>query len=167
MVDEILSEVRESLDLLTSDPDEKNWSETEWTKRVKQTISEVSKKHDFKVYASSVPGVDGGEWLYDISVMKLSKDGGIKQFLLAVESEWIQKRWEIKEDFLKLVVARSDARVMIFQTKDQKQFNDITIYLKSLAKSFPLSQDNDKYLFICWVKEKRGFSYENINLPAI
>lgn len=54
---------------------------------------------------------------------------------------------KITEDFLKLVQARADSRVMVFQGNDIGSITEILIHM---AEKFEGSQQGDRWLFAGW-----------------
>ena len=71
-------------------------------------LAEFAREHGGKI---------GGEWLYDFTCLRYSSCGYLKRIPLVAECEWkIQEsnQDEVNEDFEKLMLARADVRLMVF-----------------------------------------------------
>jgi len=63
----------------------------------------------------------------------------------------------IRYDFDKLIVGRSDLRVLIYQAKNQKKIDDFNNELIKRITSFKYSMKGDRYLFIAFNWEGGGY----------
>lgn len=95
-----------------------------------------------------------GEWLYDILWWDENDQGYAINIPLVAESEW-GDTVRVKEDFQKLLLARSKYRVMIFECG-----NDIIKWSKDQIKKFNHTQTGDRYLFCSWRGNALGFHFE-------
>jgi len=76
--DHIEQEIREALEKIPGRAS--NWGETEWTRNIKNELAKLGKKHRYHVYARDYDGVNGGEWLFDMTWLEYSE----KEFLLDI-----------------------------------------------------------------------------------
>jgi len=133
---------------------EQHWTrDRQWTDGIHNHLSAIGHKYECLVYASQTrcPSADGPEWLYDHHWRIMGADGSLIRIPLAMEIEWgfgaktiVQK---IIEDFLKLVQARANLRVMVFQCNDVTSMTDRLI---SMVRLFNDSQHGDRWIFAGW-----------------
>lgn len=159
MSDSLLEFVANSIDSVSSALAKAKASDREWTRQIKLGLMDVAEKHEYEIYASGLPGAAGGEWLYDVSMMRYSAENGIEELALALESEWQQSDWEIANDFSKLVVSRADARAFICPAKNPERAKQVFDKLQHLAKQFPSSVSGDQYLISCWIESEVKFEH--------
>src|SRR5690348_17184672 len=96
---------------------------TVWTMEAKSNICRLGADLGFQVAASGASPNRFGEWLYDICWLDyaLGKDGvplHLKRVRLAAECEW-GNPGDVEDDFEKLLAARADIRVMVFESKNE------------------------------------------------
>jgi hypothetical protein len=129
------------------------WSDRQWTDGIHAGLSDIGHGYGFRVFAtqSRCATADGPEWLYDHQWQIVSDNAALIRLPLIAEIEWgfgAATMFErIKEDFLKLVQARADLRVMVFQGRAVEQ---TTSRLIEFAESFEGTQVADRYLFAGW-----------------
>jgi len=109
------TEIQNILDNIALDAEGKSWGDREWTKQIKSRLAGLGRKYKYWVYASQAENIDGGEWLFDLTWLNYSGNNLIN-VELALESEWNTN--SINDDFQKLLLARAELRVMIFQSKN-------------------------------------------------
>ena len=156
--DQIVCEVRKALHELH------NKSVVDWTKEVKTALCKACKNHDrqFKLYASGMNNVvDGGEWLYDVTCLSYDAGGYLKRIPLVAESEW-GSRNDVHDDFEKLMLARADVRVMVFDgrrygTSKEARFEEFAKYISECDRT----ETGDTYLLAAWTPGK--FAYYRID----
>jgi len=133
---------------------EQGWEkDSQWTNGIHQRLAEIGHKYGVHVFANPnrCRTADGCEWLYDHHWRLSGKKGELIKIPLVVEIEWgfgaatIFKK--ITEDFLKLVQARADVRVMVFHCNDVPHTINKLI---AMVKSFKGSQQGDNWLFAGW-----------------
>ena len=88
------------------------------------------------------------EWLYDLAWVHASDGFIVQDVFLVAEIEWSGTR-AIQEDFQKLLLARADCRVMIFDDTD-----GLHEPLIAQARTFGKSRPGDRYLFASFGDEK-------------
>jgi hypothetical protein len=125
--------------------------DSQWTIGINKFLATLGHRYGCTVHASRCPEADGPEWLYDHH-WRLSE--GNSEFIripLVMEIEWgfgnADLFEKVLDDFLKLVQARTDLRVMVFQGN---AIDNITEDLISRAERFSLNQKGDRYLFVGW-----------------
>ena len=161
--DKIISEVRAALDALFSKPALGNAGKAIWTKEVTTTLCNACKacNPNFHFCAKGVAGVaESGEWLYDVTCLMYDGDDYLKKIPLVAECEWGDQD-KIYYDFEKLLLARADVRVMVFDSKywapDDDKFEEFAKY----TCKYDHTQTGDTYLFAAWTPDK--FDYRRID----
>lgn len=139
-----------------------NLTDPEWTSAIKGILAKLGHQEGCKV-ATSPAGIRGGrdfaqlcqavqghkpdhtEWLYDILWYQDYPDnlGYLLDVLLVAESEWSSKDY-VKDDFQKLLLARSKYRIMIYQCETD---GTVIRWAKEQIRNFKLTQQGDRYLF--------------------
>lgn len=127
--------------------------DSQWTNGINRRMAEIGHAHGCQVFASQnrCPEADGPGWLYDHHWRIATEEIVLARIPLVMEIEWgfgaktiLNK---ITEDFLKLVQARADLRVMVFQGNDIGSITEILIHM---AEKFEGSQQGDRWLFAGW-----------------
>ena len=143
-VRQALNEIRLSLAKVDSHLSGKKES----TKEVKTKLCQTGRYLGYRVAARDV---DDGyrnekEWLFDVVWMSLAwEPRQLKRIHLVVESEW-GNCGDILDDFEKLLVARSDVRLMIFQASNEVEVEEMFDLLEREAEGFEQRQAGDYYL---------------------
>lgn len=83
---------------------------------------------------------------YDLSQDYPDNLGYLLDVLLVAESEWSSKDY-VKDDFQKLLLARSKYRIMIYQCETD---GTVIRWAKEQIRNFKLTQQGDRYLFCSW-----------------
>ena len=118
-----------------------------------QYTSDQVREHIQEMLGVPVPNYLS-EWLYDILWWdQQSPQGYVNDIPLVVESEWGDAQ-AVKEDFHRLLLARSKYRIMIFECG-----RDIIQWFKAQIQQFKLTQSGDRYLF-CSYEVDRRFHFE-------
>jgi len=125
-------------------------------------LCRLGKDNRYWVYASSCDDSDSGEWLYDLTWLNYSGKR-LTDVELVLESEWTPSG--VDEDFQKLMLARSELRVMIFQKKNRESALEKIGDLKQQVTKFTKSGFGDRYLFSCWLSDVREFYHEEFVAP--
>lgn len=125
--------------------------DSHWTIGINMFLASLGHKNGCTVHASRCPEADGPEWLYDHHWRLSEGDCEFVRIPLIMEIEWgfgnASLFEKVLDDFLKLVQARTDLRVMVFQGNGIDKTTDDLI---SKAKRFSLNQKGDLYLFAGW-----------------
>ncbi len=191
---EIIKQVRNALDTTVENWSTKNagyWPRPECTKAVKEALCLWGLQRGFFVCAGGVkelvkanPTMTQGEWLYDITCLEYDRKGWLKRVPLVVECEWGFKYEQVPKDFRKLLLARADVRVMIFngnhwggarRQPDGRPAWAVSHHLQELkryAVKFKDSGSGDTYLFVARLHDKGEngpenyrFDYETFIVP--
>jgi hypothetical protein len=131
-----------------------SWTrDSQWTDGIHSRMADLGHQHGLRVFATQIrcPKADGPEWLYDHHWRAANDGDGLVRIPLVMEIEWgfgSAKLFEcVKKDFLKLVQARADVRVMVFHGNNIPTMTDNLI---SLADCFEGTQQGDQYFFAGW-----------------
>ena len=156
MKDELVKEVRERLDDLYRELNPNDIG----TEAVKTALLKACKAIDkkFYVYASAlaVPPAAGGEWLFDVTCLNYDDEDFLRRMPLVAESEWGNEN-DIYDDFQKLLLARADVRVMIFDGTRSPGYSAIFTSLAKYIARCERSEEGDTYLFAAWTPKKFTF----------
>ena len=155
MSDRLVKTIKSNLDKLY---DQMNGHDIN-TVEVKTALCAACNKNK-KVYtfATGVDSAHGDEWLYDVTALRYNKPKGdyIIRTVLVAESEWGCER-EILNDFQKLMVARADVRVMVFDGTQKPRYRKFfKIFAKHIAKC-EQSKQGDIWLFAAWMPKRWKF----------
>ncbi|KOY87812.1 hypothetical protein AD998_18225 [bacterium 336/3] len=141
-------------------------SRTGWTSTIKTALcelkNEVNAGSDICLAASSVENKDWIEWLFDVTLYIYSGGGDfrhLKRIHLAVECEWDYNPQEIQNDFEKLLVAKAQYKLMIFQAKDNDSLKNTISELKTIIDNFP-SYPEERYMFAAYSDEDGVFYFD-------
>ena len=163
--DQLINEVRNRLDMLFPEPD------LGWTDAVKIALCEACKECDpqCQLFANGVLGVDkggladGGEFLFDVTCLQYDCNGYQRGVPLVAECEWGGKA-RIYYDFEKLLLARADVRVLVFDGRFWSGAEDAENRFEVLARYINTSEQTvpgETFLLAAWMKGK--FEYCRID----
>lgn len=134
--------------------EDQGWtSDKQWTDEILKRMAEIGHLHGCQVFASQnrCKEADGPGWLYDHHWRISSEETMLARIPLVMEIEWgfgAKTMFDkITEDFLKLVQARADLRVMVFQGNE---VDAVTEKLIAMADKFEGTQQGDRWLFAGW-----------------
>lgn len=177
--DEIIREVRRALDAIfektkelekIEGAEQKLESTKWWTNQVMTALCDWSLEKGFWVdvsgmneFAEAYPGRVGNEFLYDLTCLK--RDGEwLEEIPLVAECEW-GKPQGIEYDFQKLLLARADVRLMVFNGNhyrtDDPRSSDAKTSIESgglekfvdYIKKYKQTKKGDAYLFAARLHE--------------
>lgn len=142
---------------------ERNSSPAAWTREIKDRLCRLGQSQGFKVGTSGCISAspDWGEWLYDMTWFEVHEDR-IVRLPMILESEWIFGG--VEDDFYKLVQARADLRVLIFENKYSRIASKLE-ELKSRLSDFRQAEAGDRYLFAANNWDQTGFVFESYAIP--
>ena len=136
-----------------------NMTQAQRTFAIKTELVEACKKiNDVAAYASPKDklNVDGAEWLYDVTALLYDipdDDNCFSRTVLVAECEWDNKL-NIVNDFQKLLLARADVRVMVFDGRWKPGYQELfTIFQNNIAKN-KQAQLSDIWLFATWTVDE-------------
>jgi hypothetical protein len=138
------------------------WESGRWTKAIKLGLLDIAKKEPTKyiVCANGIVGTDDKEWLYDMIWLENHENGGIKNVPLVMESELHSQDNEVDEDFCKLLVARADHRLWIFQRRTVEEIKASINACIQRVQTLVSSQSGDRYLFAGLSWNPRDFIFQ-------
>ena len=183
--DPIEQEIVDSLKAFYPVAVSKRYTNADWTKGIKAVFSAIGHKNQYTTYFSNGAGrlfndiqkdvsqTLGGllvptgshrpnefcEWLYDIVWWRQDNQGHVIDIPLVAESEWGDFN-AVKDDFQKLLLARSKYRVMIFEYNNKNQNNCVINWCKDQINKFKYTQKGDRYLFCFYQGNEFGFYCE-------
>lgn len=144
-----ISEIEKFFAGLQGTAKKEGWhKDSQWTVGINAHLAHIAHQHGFLVFASRCESSNGPEWLYDHH-WRVKVDGELSGIPLAMEIEWgfgsptLRKR--VREDFLKLVQARVELRVMVFSAQG---VSEAIGELIGLAERFEETSTGDRYLFV-------------------
>ncbi len=155
------SEILRNLQKLTANLLERNASEDDWTKAIKQELVRQGHKLGYQVAASGCEDADHREWLFDVSWLSYEEtaDGPehcLKRLHLAAESEW-GDLGAIYGDFEKLLIARADVCLMIFQERDAGAIAEVARLLRKSVENFEGGGRRDRHLLMGYDLKENTF----------
>jgi hypothetical protein len=164
-IDEMASQVRQSIESICTQAQAENLSDGRWTFNILSELTRLGRGYGFKVRgAKQREDYFETGWLWDLTWTEISDwrrsdraDGKLVEIPLVLESEWsLAYENEILWDFQKLLVARAHLRVMIFQQNTKESANKCLERMRDAIQSFSATRSGDRYLFACWIiKESR------------
>ena len=157
MTDNIIREVRKALDQL----DEHAIADLTNAK-IQTALYQACKQcdPDFEVYASKAREARE-EWLYDVFCRSCDDDGYPKRNVLVAECERAGKG-AVYDDFEKLLVARADVRIMLFNGNhwsEGERFEEFAKYVERCEHTVA----GDIYLLVARVSNPERFQYYRID----
>lgn len=93
---------------------------------------------------SCYPQANDGEWLYDQLWYVTRTDNSIIRVPMVLEAEFTDTEPHIDGDFQKLLIARADVRVWLWQTVDALKHIDL---YKQQIRDFDRSLPRDEWVF--------------------
>ncbi len=94
-------------------------SDSVWTAGLKQVLYGLGEARQLQAWGTS--SEHGAEWLWDVCWIKVGRGWtDFRGVFLACEIEWKISRKALLEDFLKLVAAKADYRLFVFQASSVK-----------------------------------------------
>ncbi|WP_028453845.1 hypothetical protein [Chitinilyticum aquatile] len=127
--------------------------ESPWTIAVKMVIVKIGRDFGWLTAANGCDSDEGKEWLYDVVWYQSDQAHHITDVPLVAESEWGGED-AIKEDFEKLLVARSRYRVMVFQSESEEGVRNLFNRIRLWISKFHRTESGDRYLLAGWAKSK-------------
>ena len=118
----------------------------EWTEAIKDTARKIGIREHYEVAPD--PQKYNQQWLYDLVWYKESEIG-TTSVPLVLESEWSMDFYQVRIDFEKLLVAKSQLKIMIFQ----QHVAEMTDWFQKLTKcveAFSPIMDDEIYLLLCY-----------------
>jgi hypothetical protein len=155
-------------DIVASCGDGDDGKSKNWTEAINKTMYEVAKRINKNyLVASKLNSLrDNPEWLYDL-VWYSDNKFGIDKIHLILESEWkTPKRhrqeeydyfYDLKYDFEKLIMGRSEHRVFIFEGDTKEEIESIFDKLIAIIKASKIPLIDDRFMFAGWITSKEFY----------
>lgn len=118
-----------------------------WTKAVVECLTQAAPEHGCHGCAHSC---GRGEFLYDVTWLKLLPDGHLQDVPLVAESEWGNGK-AVETDFDKLLLTRAAHRLMVFDGTRIANCTEFIGQLRERVRQFGRTGKNDRYLFAFWL----------------
>lgn len=158
----LVSEIKAALDMVNAEHSNgPGLYDHEWTRRIKEELGALGKRKGYYTYGlkNSPLHCHDGEFMFDLCWLDYgTEDTWLKRVPLVMECEWLGAD-DIDNDFLKLLMARADLRVMIFGTQTSEESQDTVQRLRRWIKEFEGSERGDRFLLCGWCGDTRGFLY--------
>lgn len=139
-----------------------------WTREVKTALCRWGVNQGFYACAHSVKDRFRDlpkkkrpryEWLFDVTCLTY-RGRYLDRVPLVAECEWGNEN-DIHDDFEKLLVARAEIRVMVFDA-DQLPKGDKFRKFEKYVRRFGSTRPEDTYLLAAYSEEQDGFEYRQI-----
>lgn len=135
-----------------------NWKRGVWTARIKKDLCNLSHELGYSVACSGYDQADDREWLYDMVWWK--QDGPyMSRIALVLESEW-NPEIPLDGDFLKLMLARADHHVWIFQAITEAAICSVIDSCIEHLRHFEGLVTGDRFLFAGLSWNPRQFYFQ-------
>ncbi len=95
------------------------------------------------------------EWMWD-GVAWEQSGGWVLNQPLVLESQWDDKE-DVEDDFQRLMVARADHRVLVFEAYTQDDADIIVKECIHAVGAYRGTAAGDRYLFACWLADNRFY----------
>ena len=122
-MDPVEAAIQAALELIPARAAAGHWTDAMWTVAVKEALVYVGRSFGWLTAASGC-NADQGEWLYDVVWYQSDHANHMTDVPLVAESEW-GRGSAVKDDFEKLLVARSKYRVMVFQADSEDEVREL------------------------------------------
>lgn len=128
-----------------------------WTRAINNLLKEVARAiHADCLIACKQKDIrDCSEWLYDFVCYRENKIG-LDNVLFVAESQWMNL-WhkyrnfkDIRFDFEKLMLARCQIRIMIFEANNEAEIQKYITQLNNIVANSQMTQTNDRYMYMAW-----------------
>ena len=143
---------------------------TEKTIAVKTVLVDACNAIDDDVNTYASPEiyfeVDGAEWLYDVTALlyDIPDENCFSRTVLVAECEWDNEE-NILIDFQKLLLARADVRVMVFDGSWPPGYQELfRIFGMNIAQN-KQAQLGDIWLFAAWTNDE-GWKFRRIDVSS-
>ena len=164
-LDDIETRIVEKLSSMALDATQEAWTDPKWTLEIKRRIGLLGKERGYYVCATGWTPPDGqGEWLFDLVWLSVQNQL-IIDVPLVLESEWDYGPKGICEDFSKLLLARAQHRVMIFNQKTLGEVEKIFDMLSGWVSAYLRGQRGDRYLLAGLDNTKKAFVNRLVIVP--
>ena len=129
-----------------------------WTSGVLSALARAGEHFGYRVAPSRVADTEQkdrawGEWLYDLVWFDMDENESWESkkhwsVALVAECEWKRIKWEIQQDFEKLLLARAALRVMVYDRSGRNPLCPTD--LRKWVELFEGTQVGDAYLLVTY-----------------
>jgi hypothetical protein len=134
-----------------------------WTRQIMDEIGAFGIENEWEVCTAGFPDRFHGGWLYDLVWFRNDPTGHLADVGLVLESEWGGVP-EIKYDFEKLLLAKADLKVMVFQADDRSTAT-LLDYLEKAIRTF--REKNASEIYVLAAFNNSSFKFDFRQKPAI
>jgi hypothetical protein len=135
-----------------------SYSDAYCTRQLKRAIGAEGKKLGFAVHTAAHGFRKDGEWLYDITWLRVHNNHVI-DIPLALECEWIPGN-ETHWDFQKLLVSRARHRVLVMWARSRTAAEQVVTELERQIRRFKQTAVGDRYMFACYLHDANSFLFK-------
>jgi hypothetical protein len=136
-----------------------------WTGAVKSVVITVAKQFgkENKVATTLPKGcdqqlrqkVDDGEWLFDLTWYQEEHEWRMRRVVLVMESEWNRGPDEQRTDFQKLLVAKAEIKLFVFQENTEDDVSSKADGFVEMINAFDDGSPKEIYLFAGLVLDQK------------
>ena len=157
--------VRERLEALATRWRQIEIADRDATRELKDALGHLGTSLGYTAHCSGGDFSHHGEWLFDVTWVKLDEERYITSVPLVAESEW--SPGEVEDDFEKLLLARSDHRLFVFWAPDEVRAKTRLAELEEFVRRFRPSCVGDRYLFACWTDTEEAFLFRQLTVEGV
>ena len=135
----------------------------DWPQAVKTALCKAGREafkdsaERVKLFASGVDdAADGGEWLCDVTWLLYDAESYIRCIPLVAQAQWLGRR-SVQDDFQKLLLARAELRVMVFDRNYWDSSEQAMAELAPHVTACERTEPDDIYLLAGWTLQ--AFEY--------
>jgi hypothetical protein len=145
------------------------WEDSTGTKEVLDCLIALAREKNFLAAArkDKCTKADCSEWLYDL-VWYDGPCGELRDVILAAEIEWATWKHtdkdrlnEILFDFEKLLIVRTEYRIIIFQGETNNFIDSTFERFEKSIRNYKRTMQGDRYLFVGWSWENQDFKFKH------
>jgi len=144
-------------------------SNKEWTIAIKTILEKINQNffHN-KIATSNLQNTESGEWLFDFVIYEENKENYLNKLNLIAEIEWRNYNEyfpQLKYDFEKLLIAKCNYKLFIFEVDDNDELEDHTSKLSKILSNYNennIFAENEKYYLIIWNRKDQIFKIEKL-----
>jgi hypothetical protein len=136
-----------------------NYRDREWTRQIKEMLCELGVRLKCDVSAAGCPGATDGEWVFDLAWSR-SEGSRFLRLPFAMESEWSTSPYDILWDFGKLIIAKADLKLFVFQQRTEDEMTEMMNKLHGAIDDFEVKIPGEHYLLAGYRIHAGAFAFE-------
>ena len=129
----------------------------EWTGLIKERLCALGQSLGYGVDAAKCKGADHDECMFDL-IWAADKEE-FREMPLAMECVLSTNCDDIFKDFEKLLIAKAQHKLFVFQQCNDKEVTRVTKDLSAEARKFRPKLPEERYMLAGWSSERRSFIY--------